>query len=59
MLPELDGIIPAPYLARAKWVRVTPGSALSDEDITAYIAEGHRLVSGKLPLKVKRQIGLI
>jgi predicted DNA-binding protein (MmcQ/YjbR family) len=27
MLPELEGISPAPYLARAKWVLVSPCSA--------------------------------
>jgi len=58
MLPELDGVIPAPYLARAKWVRATPGSELSDDDIRAYITEAHRLIGLKLPKSTREKLGL-
>src|SRR3712207_6611297 len=36
---------PAPYLARAKWVQLTGADALSDEDLRAYLAQAHGLVS--------------
>jgi len=58
MLPEFEGVTPAPYLARAKWVRVTPGSELSEDDIRAYVVEAHRLIAGKLPRKIQDEIGL-
>ena len=58
MLPELAGIYPAKYLARAKWVDVAPGSELSEDDVRAYITEAHRLVAAKLTQNVKSELGL-
>ncbi|MCD7058769.1 MmcQ/YjbR family DNA-binding protein [Pelagibacterium xiamenense] len=58
MLPTLDGVRPAPYLARAKWVQVQPGSALSEDDIRAYITQAHGLVAAKLTRAVRAQFGL-
>lgn len=58
MLPNLDGITPAKYLARAKWVDVSPNSELSAKDIAAYICEAHRLVVSKLTGPKKQELGL-
>jgi predicted DNA-binding protein (MmcQ/YjbR family) len=58
MLPELEGVRPAPYLARAKWVLVVRGAELSDKDIAAYIAQAHRLIAEKLPGRIRNEIGL-
>ena len=58
MLPELDGITPAKYLARAKWVNVAVNSELSMKDISAYITEAHRLVASKLTRNTKEELGL-
>ncbi len=58
MLSELEGIYPAKYLARAKWVDVAPGSELSGDDVRAYITEAHRLVAAKLTQKLKGELGL-
>jgi predicted DNA-binding protein (MmcQ/YjbR family) len=58
MLPELDNIAPAKYLARAKWVDVAAGSPLTADDLSAYICEAHRLVAQKLPGKTKEKLGL-
>jgi len=58
MLPELDNIKPAKYLARAKWVDVTEGSPLTAKDIAAYVTEAHRLVALKLPARIKDALGL-
>lgn len=52
MLPELEGVRPAPYLARAKWVQVAEVSALAPDEIEAYMTEAHRLIFESLP---KRQ----
>ncbi len=58
MLPELKGINPAKYLARAKWVDVSPDSELSEDDICAYITEGHRIVASKLSGPKRKELGL-
>lgn len=57
MLPERDGIRPAPYMARAKWVQVDAG-AMSEDDIGTYLAEAHRLVAAKLTKANRLALGL-
>ncbi|MEH6726051.1 MAG: MmcQ/YjbR family DNA-binding protein [Hyphomicrobiales bacterium] len=59
MLTELPGIIPAPYLARAKWVRVEPDAEFSDADRTSYLTEAYRIISAKLTKKLQAELGLI
>jgi predicted DNA-binding protein (MmcQ/YjbR family) len=59
MLTELPGIVPAPYLARAKWVRVEPDAEFSDSDRRAYLAEAHRIISTKLTKKLQAELGLL
>jgi len=58
MLPELDGVRPAPYLARAKWVVAEAGSPLSPAEIAGYVREAHRLVAAKLTRRLKAELGL-
>ncbi|MBU1175529.1 MAG: MmcQ/YjbR family DNA-binding protein [Alphaproteobacteria bacterium] len=58
LLPELDDIVPAPYLARAKWVAAGPGAPLGAEELAAYLTEAHRLVAGKLTARQKANLGL-
>ncbi|WP_417682205.1 MmcQ/YjbR family DNA-binding protein [Roseibium sp.] len=58
MLTEEDGIVPAPYLARAKWVQVSKDKALSDEDLKTYISTAHGLVAGKLTKKLRQELGI-
>ncbi len=53
LLPELDGVVPAPYLARAKWVALGPESALSADDLNAYLVEAHRIIASKLPRRLR------
>ena len=49
---------PAPYLARAKWVRLIDHEALSDDDLKAYLAQAHALVAARLTRAQKRALGL-
>ncbi len=49
---------PAPYLARAKWVQLTPSTALSDKDLRAYVRQAHSLISGRLTRAVRKSLGL-
>jgi predicted DNA-binding protein (MmcQ/YjbR family) len=58
ILCEQDHIAPAPYLARAKWVQLTSPSAMTDEDIRAYITEAYAIVSGKLTRAVRKELGI-
>ena len=59
MLPEVAGVRPAPYLARAKWVAVAEGAALSPTEISGYLTEAHRLVAMRLPRRLKAELDLI
>jgi len=58
LLIQQDGVIPAPYLARAKWVQREDASNVSDEDLKAYISAAHSIVSGKLTRKQRKELGL-
>ena len=58
MLPQLEGVRPAPYLARAGWVQVQPGAPLEDAELRAYVAEAHRLVAARLTRKLRSELGL-
>ncbi|HUN60753.1 MAG TPA: MmcQ/YjbR family DNA-binding protein [Candidatus Sulfotelmatobacter sp.] len=53
-LTERPGIIPAPYLARAKWISIESPEALSQTEVTALLRKSYELISAKLPT-AKRQ----
>jgi len=55
-LTDRTGIIPAPYLARAKWVYVEDASAISDEEAAQLLRRSYELVFGKLTKKLQREI---
>lgn len=58
ILCELPGIVPAPYLARAKWVQLADEGALSDEDIRSYLTDAHAIIAAKLTKVKQRELGL-
>ena len=58
ILIEQKGIIPAPYLARAKWAQLEHRDAMNDEDIRAYIEAAHKIIAGKLTRKLQKDLGL-
>ena len=58
MLCEQPGIVPAPYLARAKWVQIQDPAAMDDSDLQTYIAAAHEIVASKLTKAQRRQLGL-
>jgi predicted DNA-binding protein (MmcQ/YjbR family) len=49
---------PAPYLRRAKWVRLTHQDALGDEDLRAYLRQAHALVAVRLTRALRAGLGL-
>jgi predicted DNA-binding protein (MmcQ/YjbR family) len=52
-----EGFMPAPYLARYKWVHLDDINRLSKKQWEYYAQQSHRLVASKLPSKIKKQIG--
>jgi predicted DNA-binding protein (MmcQ/YjbR family) len=56
-LTDRPGIIPAPYLARAKWVYVEKARALSDKEAAALLRRSYELVLAKLTRKLQKEIG--
>ena len=55
-LIEMDGIIPAPYLARYKWVLVENSSALTKKEWVYYISESYEMIKSRLPKKILAQL---
>lgn len=56
-LTDRPGIIPAPYLARAKWVYVEDLKSISDAEAAQLLKRSHELVFAKLTKKLQREIG--
>ena len=53
-----EGVAPAAYLARHKWVKVDDIKLLSGEEWKHYINESYKLVASKLPAKIRRELKL-
>ncbi len=51
-----EGVIPAPYLARNKWVHVDDIERLTHEEWINLIDIAYNLIFAKLPLKTKKLI---
>ena len=56
-LVEHDGVVPAPYLARAKWVALERFDSLSDKEIESRIVEAYRIIFEKLTKPQQAAIG--
>ncbi len=52
-LTDREGIIPAPYMAKHKWVLVQDMKKLTDAELKELIVRSHALVAARLP-KSKR-----
>jgi predicted DNA-binding protein (MmcQ/YjbR family) len=52
-LTERPDIIPAPYLARAKWVALETKDALTSAELSALIREAYDIIAAKLPKKTR------
>lgn len=52
-LTERPGIIPAPYLARAKWVALETRGALPPDELAQLLRLSYDLVFAKLPVKTR------
>lgn len=52
------GFKPAPYVAKYKWVWVDDINKMKKTDWKKYLQQSYDLVKEKLPVKVKKQLGL-
>ena len=57
-LTESGRARPAPYLARAKWVRFDCLAELDDTEVADWLANAHALVAAKLTRAQRREIGI-
>lgn len=55
-LTERDGIIPAPYMARNKWVRVAQYKYLKPKEWEHYLRGSYELIKSKLPKKIRESL---
>jgi predicted DNA-binding protein (MmcQ/YjbR family) len=55
-LIEFDGIIPAPYMARNKWVTLERPNALSDSETKSLIKNSYEMIFAKLPKKTQSEL---
>jgi len=58
MLRQQPGFIPAPYLARAKWVQMEEANAMSEEDLRSYIQMAYTIIVAKLTKAQRKTLGL-
>ncbi|RJG15882.1 MmcQ/YjbR family DNA-binding protein [Massilia cavernae] len=56
-LTDRPGIIPAPYMARLKWVYTDDPKSLSDEEAAGLLRRSWELAFAKLTKKLQREIG--
>jgi predicted DNA-binding protein (MmcQ/YjbR family) len=56
-LIEQEGIDPAPYMARNKWVAIERFAVLSDKELKCLLRTSYDMVLEKLPKKVRAQLG--
>jgi len=59
ILTQMEGVIPAPYLARHGWLQVQDSKALSEEQMHDLIRDSYRLVTAKLSKRRQRELGLL
>lgn len=57
-LSNKDGFMPAPYMARAKWVLVRNPSKLNKKEWQQYIRQSYELVKTKLTKKQRIELGI-
>jgi predicted DNA-binding protein (MmcQ/YjbR family) len=57
MLCEREGIVPAPYLARNKWVLVKKSSVLNRKDFEKFIKDSYMQIVSILSKKQRNELG--
>ena len=57
-LTEIDGVIPAPYMARNFWISLERWDVLRRSEIEGLVRGSYALVMAKLPKKKQAEFGL-
>jgi predicted DNA-binding protein (MmcQ/YjbR family) len=55
-LVERDGIIPAPYMARAWWVSLDSFDTMRVKELQDHFARAHQIIYEKLPKKLRQEL---
>ncbi|TCS16107.1 MmcQ/YjbR family DNA-binding protein [Caulobacter sp. BK020] len=58
VLSETGRAMPAPYLARAKWLHIADLAAQDDDEVADWLKTAHGLIAAKLTRKARAEIGL-
>ena len=53
-----EGLEPAPYMARAKWITVREPAALDKQEWSHYLRQSYELVKARLTKKLRKELGL-
>ena len=56
-LVEREGVIPAPYLARAQWVALQTEDAVKPAELKQLLRQGYDTVFARLTKKAQRELG--
>jgi predicted DNA-binding protein (MmcQ/YjbR family) len=56
-LTDQPGIIPAPYLARARWVSVTDPERFTTAELQGFVFDAYTVVRAKLTKKLQAELG--
>jgi predicted DNA-binding protein (MmcQ/YjbR family) len=51
-------IVPAPYVARYKWILIQNLNRFNKKEWEFYIGQSYQLVKNKLPAKIKKDLGI-
>ncbi len=55
-LTERPGIIPAPYLAKYQWIKITGSAALPKKELFRLVTDSQRLVYDGLPKRLQQAL---
>jgi len=56
---DREGFVPAPYMARNKWVQVRDLQKVSDAELKSLVKRSHALVAARLTKKLRTELGLL
>ena len=56
-MTDRPGIVPAPYMARARWVKLEALDTLPDDELIEAIRTSYALVKARLPKNLQRELG--
>lgn len=57
-LLERNGIIPAPYLARNKWIQIVQHDVFTSDEWKQYLLQSYQLITAKLTKKEKETLNI-